>query len=260
MTAGEALQSSRAVLVGGLAGMASRMDDCERVARVVALLGVHDVALEDLIVSRQQRDGGWSSIEATAWCCAVLSASREDASDAGLRWLSGQRLQEGGWGATRRDSLRIPLTGLILRLHGHLIGERRDWAALEDCWAQDLASPVSLTYKGAFYLLCQSANDSRNRSLERQTIEFLESNANADGGIGPWLDHPIGSDPWSTGVCLAGLCRFPGMARRDVIEDAVRWLVGAQLPSGYWRYHYIDEGTAYAYWGLSEAISLLEDS
>jgi hypothetical protein len=50
------------------------------------------------------------------------------------------------------------------------------------------------------------------------------------------------------------------MARRDVIEDAVRWLVGAQLPSGYWRYHYIDEGTAYAYWGLSEAISLLEDS
>jgi prenyltransferase beta subunit len=118
---------------------------------------------------------------------------------------------------------------------------------------------VQLTYKGGFYLACQLAGTAPT-DLVRRTYEYLHSQPNDDGGFGPWRGHSVGSDPWSTGVCLAGLARFPTLADLNVVTRAVRWLVDTQLPSGYWPYHFIDEGTAYAYWGLSEAKKLLETS
>ena len=253
MTVGEALQMSRQALAEDLHGLASRTGDCERVARIMVLLGLDDAALEDWIASRQRGDGGWSSMAETAWCSSAVRTGHENSSSAGLRWIKGQRLQDGGWGATQRDAIRIPLTSHILRLHGHLIGKPGDWAELERCWARDFASTIRLTYKGAFYLLCQSTNSSRNPGLERKTLDYLEDSANDDGGFGPWRDHPIGSDPWSTGIVLVGLCSSPELADGLTIERAAHWLVDRQLDSGYWPYHFIDEGTGYAHWGLSEA-------
>jgi hypothetical protein len=74
----------------------------------------------------------------------------------------------------------------------------------------------------------------------------------------PAENHPIGSDPWSTAICLVGLCSYPKLVSRQVIQRAVGWLCRTQLPSGLWPCHFIDEGSAYAYWGLREAIRVLE--
>jgi prenyltransferase beta subunit len=128
---------------------------------------------------------------------------------------------------------------------------------LINLWASDLRSEVRLTYKGGFFLAAL-APDHEEQSLLRKTARYLHSQPNADGGFGPWRGHPIGSDPWSTGVCLVGLSRFPELADLNVVKRAVQWLIDTQLESGYWPYHFIDEGTAYAYWGLSEAAKLLE--
>jgi hypothetical protein len=147
----------------------------------------------------------------------------------------------------------------VLRFLGRQIGRPCDWSILDSLWNADLAADVRLTYKGGFYLLGQPSESSPT-SLVLRTFDYLHSQPNDDGGFGPWRGHPIGSDPWSTGVCLAGLCRFPELADRGVIERAVKWLIDTQLESGYWAYHFIDEGTAYAYWGLTEAAKLLEAS
>ena len=113
-----------------------------------------------------------------------------------------------------------------------------------------------MAYKGGFFLLAQPPGCPT--SLALRTLDYLHHEANPDGGFGPWKGHPIGSDPWSTGICLVGLCRFPDYADKGVIQGAVEWLLRTQLPSGYWPYHFLDEGTAYAYWGLSEAAKVLE--
>ncbi|MBE0418180.1 MAG: hypothetical protein IBX63_10485, partial [Coriobacteriia bacterium] len=149
-----------------------------------------------------------------------------------------------------------PLTSVILRFLGDTIAEPRDWAALDRLWRTDLGADLRLTYKGGFYLLCEP-RPARAGNLVRRTVDYLHSGANDDGGFGPWRGHPVGSDPWSTGVVLAGLCAVPDLADRTVVERASEWLVSSQLASGYWPYHFIDEGTAYAYWGLSEAIVFL---
>ncbi|MBU2601798.1 MAG: hypothetical protein KKA32_06475 [Actinobacteria bacterium] len=140
-----------------------------------------------------------------------------------------------------------------------MISESNDWCVLDHLWVADLQSDLQVTYKGGFFLSCQDS-DRRPSDLVLRTFDYLHSQPNDDGGFGPWRGHPIGSDPWSTGVCLAGLCRFPELADRGVVERAVQWLIDTQLESGYWPYHFIDEGTAYAYWGLTEAANLLEGS
>ncbi len=94
-------------------------------------------------------------------------------------------------------------------------------------------------------------------SLIEDTYSFLAHEQNKDGGFGPWKDHPIGSDPWSTGIGLLGLLSYPELVKREVIEKAVNWLAKNQLPNGLWPYHYIEEGSAYAYWGLVEALKYL---
>ena len=98
---------------------------------------------------------------------------------------------------------------------------------------------------------------SRDCPLINETYSFLASEQNDDGGFGPWKDHPIGSDPWSTGIVLVGLLSYPELVKKEVIEKAVNWLAETQLPNGLWPYHYIEEGSAYAFWGLVEALKYL---
>lgn len=225
------------------------------------VLKTQDVEVPDIsasVLARQLPDGGWADNEETAWCTALLLLLRTPGpeTDRGTAWLRQQRAGGGGWGLSARDDARIPLTSVILRFVGASVAEPQDWSRLDALWVSDLDMDVQLTYKGGFYLACQRP-DAVATDLVRRTCDYLHSQANDDGGFGPWMGHPIGSDPWSTGVCLAGLARFPELADVKVIERAVQWLVETQLPSGYWPYHFIDEGAAYAYWGLSEAASLV---
>jgi len=213
------------------------------------------------ILGVQQNDGGWIDTEETIWSLAFLERlgwATEKYFESGLTWLNSQRHRGGGWGRTSRDTPRIPSTGLLL----HLLPELSDSKAvswLKDEWGKDLKSDTRLTYKGGFFLLGLSASEvsANNCPLIEETYTHLFEEQNEDGGFSPWKDHPIGSDPWSTGIVLLGLLSYPELVKTAVIEKTVNWLAENQLPNGLWPYHYIEEGSAYAYWGLVEALKYL---
>lgn len=214
------------------------------------------------IVGRKLNDGGWSDAEETMLSTKFLSLmdhrGYDPSAEKGNAWLRSQQNFDGGWGRTNRDISRIPVTGLLL----HLLPELSDPKAvswLKDEWGKDLESDTRLTYKGGFFLLGLSASriSASDCSLIEETYTYLFEEQNEDGGFAPWKDHPIGSDPWSTGIVLLGLLSYPGLVKREVIERTVNWLAENQLPNGLWAYHYIEEGSAYAYWGLVEALKYL---
>ena len=117
---------------------------------------------------------------------------------------------------------------------------------------------TKLTYKGGFYLLaCEAHRTTSAEALAIDTCIYLSCEQNDDGGFGPWKNHPIGSDPWSTGIVLWGLSKWINRVDPTVIERALHWLEVTQLPSGYWPYHYLDEGTSYALIGAVSAMRAL---
>ena len=254
------LARAQGCLERSIEGMIRRTADAERVARVGVLCPPLAPRSVPLVRDKQNRDGGWIDAEDTIWCTALLAGTETGGgssfSDA-VSWLASHRTPVGAWGRNERDQPRIPLSAIALRFIGDAIGEQADWQRIDALWSADLDAEIRLSYKGGFFLCCQDSLSDAS-ALAKRTVEYLHSEANEDGGFGPWKDHPVGSDPWSTGVCLAGLARFPEIADRVVVGRAVDWLVSTQLPSGYWPCHFIDEGTAYAYWGLSEAVKLLD--
>jgi len=210
------------------------------------------------MVTCQRQDGGWADTEETCLSVATLRHELHDFSlsiENGLKYLEQQRNQAGGWGRHARDQVRIPTTALVITLVPEVATEA-DWAWLRNEWQHDLEKPVKLSYKGGFYLLAEQKE--AQTSLPEATIRFLEADQNDDGGFGPWRDHPIGSDPWSTGVVLWGLSRWIDRVDETVIEKALAWLQKTQLPSGYWPYHYLDEGTSYALIGAVSALKALQ--
>ena len=213
--------------------------------------------LLDRLLSIQPHDGGWADPEETAWAISVISRlSREDSEiiQKAQHWLESVRNPNGGWGRHPRDRVRIPTTSLVLTLVPSVgIDSDREWVRL--AWEKDLNSPVRLSYKGGFYLLTiNNDNKSKIDPLVSRTIAYLAEDQNDDGGFGPWRNHPIGSDPWSTGVVLWGLSKWIDNVDPVVIEKALAWLERTQLPSGYWPYHYLDEGTSYALIGTVAAL------
>jgi hypothetical protein len=209
----------------------------------------------------QLSDGGWSDPEETAWASAVISEMAGGNNEAVVRangWLNSIRHPGGGWGRHPRDMARIPTTALVLTLLP-VVALPGDIAWVRNEWRRDLSGTVKLSYKGAFYLLSEAVGEHADGALLANTVNHLEQDQNDDGGFGPWKDHPIGSDPWSTGVVLWGLSKWIDKVNPEVIEKALRWLEKTQLPSGYWPYHYLDEGTSYALIGAAAAIKALEN-
>jgi hypothetical protein len=209
------------------------------------------------LVNKQSPDGGWADPEETAWAAGFIGAVRgreDDRYRAAVSWLRSVRKPGGGWGRHPRDQARIPVTGLISVLVPEVFEKcDLDWMVSE--WQRDFEGPVRLSYKAGFFLLGM-AHGQRNDLVVR-TIGHLAEDQNDDGGFGPWKDHPIGSDPWSTGVVLWGLSKWIDQVDPLVIEKALDWLGKSQLPSGYWRYHYLDDGTSLALIGAVSAMKAL---
>lgn len=244
-----------------------RKVDVKRPARIYSLINDGDITAAEreiisLVLDAQLNDGGWSDVEETIWCSELLARSGpmyKVHESRAITWLRAMQHADGGWGLSDRDASRIPTTGLALTLLPGLANERAiRWLTME--WQKDLDSEVKLTYKGGFALmaLARCRDPIRDEDLVDGTLAYLQAEQNDDGGFGPWRNHPIGSDPWSTGITLAGLTSWPDKVDRRVIERAVEWLCATQLDSGLWPYHFIDEGSAYAYWGLTRAVEYLE--
>ncbi len=211
------------------------------------------------LISAQHEDGGWSDVEETLWCLGYLTllGNRYEAEvTTGMNWLSSVRWPCGSWGRSDRDLPRIPITALAsVLVPGAVDRHGLEWLASQ--WEADLASPTQLTYKGAFFLLSQAHDQAPTATdLVERTIDYLRREQDNDGGFGPWKGHPVGSDPWTTGLVLWGLSGFSRRTPSEAFKRAMHWLQSKQLPNGLWPYHYLDDGTSMALIGLSSILPL----
>ena len=220
-------------------------------------------ALASYLITAQQEDGGWVDTVETLWCLGYLTAFDDKYKTTlkkGINWLESVRLPCEAWGRSARDQPRIPITALASALVPQIIGTAGlEWLVSQ--WEADLANPTQLTYKGAFFLLSQ-AHDMATKApdLAERTIEYLCKEQEKDGGFSPWKGHPVGPDPWTTGIVLWGLSRFSQNVPPSVIEKAANWLQTIHLPNGLWPYHYLDDGTSMALIGLSSVLPILYEN
>lgn len=209
------------------------------------------------VVQCQRPDGGWSDPEETAWavgCISLVRGQQDPAVQSAVTWLNTVCFPTGGWGRHPRDQARIPTTALISSLVPAAF-KSEDVTWLRNEWARDFGGPVRLSYKAGFYLLAMPQG--QENELVAQTISHLAQDQNSDGGFAPWKNHPMGSEAWSTGVVLWGLSRWRDSVNHKVLERALDWLQKTQLPSGYWPYHYLDEGASLALIGAVAAMKAL---
>lgn len=210
----------------------------------------------DDIISYQKSDGGYiDPLETALSAFTAKMALNKNCYKSACNWLL-ENKAFAAWGNSIRDIDRIPVTGQILTLLPELASQSTlNW--MNEEWENDLSSNAPLTYKGAFVLKAIRCTGGASTNLVKDTIKFLVEQQNVDGGFGPWKDHPIGSEPWSTGIALIGLSAWSHLVGHEVLVKALDWLGSNQLPNGLWPCHYIEEGSAYCYWGAVEALKAL---
>jgi len=218
--------------------------------------------LAEKCIDVQRDDGGWTDVEETIWCTSFLNFFEEFSGPVGkaLEWLGRQRHNDGGWGKSTRDSARIPITGLLLYLLPQLSSDE-DLKWLETKWREERKFEPCLTYKAAFALMAFNQNDyhPQNQDLILKTVRWLYDQQNDDGGWSPWKGHPVGSDPWCTGIDMVGLLQYPNDIPQKVSWKALKWLQEKQLQNGLWPYHYIEEGSSWALYALVMGYGLLKE-
>lgn len=203
--------------------------------------------------STQRNDGGWTDVEETLWCTALLDIYDEHSNSVNkaIKWLGKQENKEGCWGRSGRDQARIPLTALLLCFLPQLKSiDRLSW--LENKWEQEKNIVPNLTYKVALTIMAFSKNSyqPKNNHLISNAINWLCGQQNPDGGWGPWKNHPVGSDPWCSGICMATISQYHEIFPEGVRSRGTNWLLGKQLSNGLWPYHYIEDGSSWALYGL----------
>ena len=210
---------------------------------------------------QQKSDGGWIGIEDSGWSIAFLKEFEEYSQEykRGLDWLKKRQLQSGGWGKTSRDIGRIPITGCLFFLLPELIN-KDGLCWIEKEWKKDFSLNPKLTYKGAFSLMALNSSTSQfiDNILFDKTLEWLVSQQNEDYGWGPCKDHSIGSTPFYTGVALTGLLQYTNRINYKVIVNGLKWLEKNQLENGLWPDHYIEEGSIWSFYALSEGNKFLK--
>ncbi len=216
--------------------------------------------LAERSIEQQKEDGGWLDVTSTMWCTAFLQLVNPSSAsvDKALLWLERQRHKDGSWGTSLRDIGRIPITGSVLSFIPQLVSEcSLEW--LEKQWMRECELNPKLTYKAALSLMAFGRNDYHpsDELLIPGTLEWLAKQQNEDRGWGPWKNHPVGSTPSCTGMALLGLLQYPDMVDSAVLRSGADGLVKGQLEGGLWPDHYIDEGSAWALWALSETLAFL---
>ena len=241
--------------------------EISRITKTAALLlmsGLNKSDLDQAIVKRciesQNADGGFIGNTDTIWNIKLLEYYPEfrQHRDVAVQWLLNENGNTPGFGRSKRDIHRIPVTGLAL----YLIPETRnrqtiDWLAA--LWNSEINS---LTYKAAYTLMAMQQCGIREdyAGLVRQTIEWLLSQQQVNGGFSPWRNHPVGENVYCTAIAMLGIMSDQSCSHYEEIAQACQYLYGTQLRSGIWPYHEIEDGASWGLYALTKAEIYLENN
>lgn len=239
--------------------------EISRITRTSALLlmsGLSSLDIDTRIVDRclrsQQADGGFVGNTDTLWNIKLLEFFPEyrPQRESAIQWLVQGNGLEPGFGRSKRDMHRIPVTGLALFLLPEL-GNSKTLEWLETTWWKE---KNSLTYKAAYTLLAfrQCGYQPLHQSMMiRDTIDWLVSQQQKSGGFAPWLDHPVGENVYCTAVAMLGIMSDCDRLHHTVINRAYKYLCSTQLRSGIWPYHEIEDGSAWGLFAITQAEAYL---
>jgi prenyltransferase beta subunit len=245
--------------------------ELERISRVSALLikggaNKNNYYFQEILrrcLLEQKPDGGWIDVSDSIWSVALLKEYERftQAYKNGLNWIKDQEQLNGSFGKTKRDIGRITITGPALFLLPELSNKiTLQW--LEEEWKKEFALRMKLSYKCSFVLMATKSSGCRFRDpgLLDSSFTWLSSQQNEDYGWGPCKGHPIGSTPFCTGVALAGLLQYPEKVDRNIVCNCIKWLEKKQLEDGLWPDHYIEEGSAWCFYALTQGYKFLKGS
>jgi prenyltransferase beta subunit len=233
--------------------------ELSRIVKTSALLilsGVPPNCIDENIVNScaesQFDDGGFAGNTDTIWSICLLRQYPAYArqTNAAIEWLKNASDEKGGFGRTKRDMHRIPVTGLALYLLPQLAQEKHlKW--LETAWASEINS---LTYKAAYTLMAFNENNymPHDKTLIDSTIDWLAGQQEDTGGFAPWLKHPAGSNIYCTAIAALGLLSYGREQYAENILQAYRYMQNTQLPSGIWPYHEIEDGASWGLYAMSK--------
>ena len=138
--------------------------EIRRITKTCALLlmsglSPHDIPSKiiDKCLASQKDDGGFIGNTDTLWNIKFLEfyPQQETERKRAIKWLVSGNGDEEGFGRSKRDMHRIPVTGLALYLLPEIATEKNlEW--LEKTWSSELSS---LTYKAAYSILAFNQNN-----------------------------------------------------------------------------------------------------
>jgi prenyltransferase/squalene oxidase-like repeat protein len=224
--------------------------------------------LTNRILSEQKKDGGWIDCEDTAWCLGYLGDLEEFENEAvrGCSWLEKEQSKNKGWGFCARDNPCIPITAQIIYFlpQSPTFSEPSKW--LEEQWRRDLKTAINLNYKGAWYLLAfSSLHESANLSFHvfRESVDYLIKEQRDNGSWGPWKNHPAPEECFITGISMAALALSYSISKDKKIlptlKKGLEWIREMQLKNGLFPTHYIEEGSAWIFFGWSKSMTVLRE-
>ncbi len=217
------------------------------------MVGVSANSIPNHIINKclefQHKDGGWVSVTDTIWNTKFLSffGIYDKNIKSALDYLDKNRV-ELGFGRSKRDIGRIPVTGLAFYLLPQLASNKSlKW--LENLW---ISEKNSLTYKAAYTLMAFKKNDYKpfNNNIIQETMDWLSLQQQDNGGFAPWKNHPVGANVFCTSIALIGLMQYIDKypIYKSRLKKAYEYLCQTQLINGIWPYHELEDGGA---WGLA---------
>ena len=240
--------------------------EISRITKTAAILLMTGLSLKcindeilDKCVASQQNDGGFVGNSDTIWNICLLNYYEQYRSNTNeaLQWLSNNSGADGGFGRNKRDMCRIPVTGLALYLLPQL-SEPKHLEWLENTWLSEINS---LTYKAAYTLLAFKTNSykPKHNGLISDSIQWLASQQEDDGGFAPWRQHPVGSNIYCTAIAVLGLLSYGAEQYEAQILKAYAYMKKTQLNSGIWPYHEIEDGSSWGLYAMTKVEETLGD-
>ena len=235
--------------------------EISRITKTCTLLLMSGLSKSDLnqnildhCLQTQRLDGGFIGNTDTMWNIKLLEFFPEYKAQrkAAIQWMRQENGAEPGYGRSKRDMHRNPVTGLAL----FLIPELYDISTLEWLESTWISEKNSLTYKAAYTLLAfyQCRYKPRyQQTLLHDTVHWLLSQQQNSGGFAPWFNHPIGENVYCTAVAMLGIMSDVESIHSEAVARAYEYLCRLQLKSGIWPYHEIEDGSSWALYAMSQA-------